>query len=120
MIKLRVWANHRPMGWFGHEAAEYFFQYDTQWLQDERAFPLTPQFKLQLFPLRGDAVRTFFANLLPEGVSLDEVLNQKLKCKKRTTLVKNTAAVRRNPVQYIQFIKETHHATKYIGKHTIW
>lgn len=76
MIKLRVWANHRPMGWFGHEAAQYFFQYDTQWLQDERAFQLTPQFKLQLFPFRGDAVRTFFANLLPEGISLDEVLNQ--------------------------------------------
>jgi len=24
MIRLRVWANAQPMGWFGHEAAQYF------------------------------------------------------------------------------------------------
>lgn len=32
MIRLRVWANARPMGWFGHAAAEFFFEYDPQWL----------------------------------------------------------------------------------------
>ena len=76
MIKLRVWANHQPMGWFGHEAAQYFFQYDAQWLSDESAFALTPLFALQEQPYRGDAVKTFFANLLPEGLPLEEVLNQ--------------------------------------------
>jgi serine/threonine-protein kinase HipA len=76
MIRLRVWANAQPMGWFGHEAAQYFFQYDEQWLGDEGAFPLTPHFELREEPYRGDAVKTFFANLLPEGVPLDEVLNQ--------------------------------------------
>lgn len=29
MIRLRVWANARPMGWFGHAAAEFFFEYDA-------------------------------------------------------------------------------------------
>ena len=76
MIRLRVWANAQPMGWFGHEAAQYFFQYDEQWIKDEAAFPLAPQFELRLEPHRGDAVKTFFANLLPEGTPLDEVLNQ--------------------------------------------
>jgi len=37
---------------------------------------LAPQFELRLEPHRGDAVKTFFANLLPEGTPLDEVLNQ--------------------------------------------
>ena len=76
MIRLRVWANAQPMGWFGHEAAQYFFQYDEQWMKDEAAFPLAPQFELRLEPHRGDAIKTFFANLLPEGTPLDEVLNQ--------------------------------------------
>ncbi len=76
MIRLRVWANAQPMGWFGHEAAQYFFQYDEQWIKDEAAFPLAPQFELRLEPHRGDAIKTFFANLLPEGTPLDEVLNQ--------------------------------------------
>lgn len=76
MIRLRVWANAQAMGWFGHEAAQYFFKYDEQWIQDEAAFPLAPQFELRDEPYRGDAVKTFFANLLPEGTPLDEVLNQ--------------------------------------------
>lgn len=76
MIRLRVWANAQPMGWFGHEAAQYFFQYDAQWIQDEVSFPLAPQFEMRDEPYRGDAVKTFFANLLPEGTPLDEVLNQ--------------------------------------------
>ena len=76
MIKLRVWANNQSMGWFGREAAQYFFKYDEQWLNDEDAFTLTPQSELREEPYRGDAVKTFFANLLPEGVPLDEVLNQ--------------------------------------------
>jgi serine/threonine-protein kinase HipA len=76
MIKLQVWANDQSMGWFGHEAAQYFFQYDAPWLLNQDAFPLTPSFGLRGEPYRGDAVKTFFANLLPEGVPLDEVLNQ--------------------------------------------
>ncbi|WP_396433368.1 HipA domain-containing protein [Limnohabitans sp.] len=76
MIRLRVWANAQPVGWLGHEAAQYFFQYDVQWVQDEAAFPLAPQFELRTEPFRGDAVKTFFANLLPEGTPLDEVLSQ--------------------------------------------
>lgn len=76
MIRLRVWANAQPMGWFGHEAAQYFFQYDEQWTKDAAAFPLAPQFELREAPYRGDAVKTFFANLLPEGIPLSEILNQ--------------------------------------------
>jgi serine/threonine-protein kinase HipA len=76
MIRLRVWANAQPVGWLGHEAAQYFFQYDVRWIQDEGSFPLAPQFELRDEPYRGDAVKTFFANLLPEGTPLAEVLSQ--------------------------------------------
>lgn len=74
MIRLRVWANERAMGWFGHEAGQFFFQYDEQWLRSGHAYVLAPQFPLRPEPHWGEAVKTFFANLLPEGAALDEIL----------------------------------------------
>ncbi len=74
MIRLRVWANTRPMGWFGHAAAEYFFEYDPQWLEQPGAFVLAPPFALRAGPFAGHLVRSFFENLLPEGTALDDVV----------------------------------------------
>lgn len=74
MIRLRVWANARPMGWFGHAAGEFFFEYDAQWLAQPGAYALAPQFVLNAQPTRGALVRSFFENLLPEGEVLDDVL----------------------------------------------
>lgn len=75
MIRLRVWANVRPMGWFGHAAGEYFFEYDPQWLEQDGAFVLAPRFPLQKERFTGVDIRNFFANLLPEGAALDVILN---------------------------------------------
>ena len=75
MIRLRVWANVRPMGWFGHEAGDYFFEYDPQWLEQDGAFVLAPRFPLRKERFTGAAIRNFFANLLPEGAALDDILN---------------------------------------------
>lgn len=75
MIRLRVWANDLPMGWFGHEAGQYFFQYDADWLGAEHAYVLAPQFGLRPEPHLGEPVKTFFANLLPEGAALEEILS---------------------------------------------
>ena len=74
MIRLRVWANARPMGWFGHAAGEFFFEYDPQWLAQPGAHALAPQFVLNAQPTRGALVRSFFENLLPEGEVLEDVL----------------------------------------------
>lgn len=74
MIRLRVWANVRPMGWFGHAAGDYFFEYDPQWLGQPGGYPLAPQFALQPEAFTGNAVRSFFENLLPEGMALDDVV----------------------------------------------
>ncbi len=74
MIRLRVWANTRPMGWFGHAAAEHFFEYDAQWLAQPEAFVLAPQFALGAGRFTGHEVRSFFENLLPEGTALDDVV----------------------------------------------
>lgn len=74
MIRFRVWANVRPMGWFGHAASEYFFEYDTQWLEQPGAYVLTPQFALTEQRYIGAPVRSFFENLLPEGTALDDVI----------------------------------------------
>jgi serine/threonine-protein kinase HipA len=74
MIRLRLWANLRPMAWFGHSAAQYFLQYDEQWLTQPGSFMLSPQFPLQKEEFRGHAVKVFFENLLPEGQSLEDIL----------------------------------------------
>ncbi|MEO8122222.1 MAG: HipA domain-containing protein [Rhodoferax sp.] len=75
MIRLRVWAGLRPMGWFGHAAGEYFFEYDVQWLAQPGGYVLAPQFPLRPAPFTGTAVRSFFENLLPEGTALDDVVS---------------------------------------------
>ena len=75
MIRLRVWANARPMGWFGHEGAAFFFEYDEQWLILPGAFVLAPQFPLAPGPYTGVLVRNFFENLLPESEALEDVVS---------------------------------------------
>jgi serine/threonine-protein kinase HipA len=75
MIRLRVWANVRPMGWFGHVASDYFFEYDPQWIEQPGGFVLAPQFPLRQERFTGAAVRTFFENLLPEGEALDDIVS---------------------------------------------
>ena len=74
MIRLRVWANARPMGCFGHAAGEFFFEYDPQWLAQPGAYVLAPQFSLGPERYTGPLVRNFFENLLPEGQVLEDVL----------------------------------------------
>ncbi len=74
MIRLRVWANVRPMGWFGIDAGNYFFEYDPQWLELEGGFVLSPWFPLDRVRYSGDMVKIFFENLLPEGAALQDVL----------------------------------------------
>ena len=75
MIRLRVWANVRPMDWFGHAAGDYFFEYDPQWIEQSGGFVLAPQFPVQTKRFTGQAVRTFFENLLPEGEALDDIVS---------------------------------------------
>lgn len=85
MIRLRVWAHDRPMGWFGHAAGEYFFEYDPQWLAQPGRHVLAPQFPLAPVRCTGTAVRNFFENLLPEGTALDDVI-QALALREPSTL----------------------------------
>ncbi|MDM0115749.1 HipA domain-containing protein [Variovorax sp. J22R133] len=74
MIRLRVWANARPMGWFGHAETGFFFEYDAQWLDQPGGYVLAPQFPLQADRFSGHLVRSFFENLLPEGEALEDVV----------------------------------------------
>ncbi len=75
MIRLRVWANVRPMGWLRNEGGAYHFQYDAEWLENSGGFVLAPQFPLEAKEFSGHLVREFFQNLLPEGNALEAVLN---------------------------------------------
>ena len=75
MIRFRVWANARPMGWFGHAAAAFFFEYDPQWLAQPGAFVLAPQFPLVPERYTGALVRNFFENLLPEGDAMEDIVS---------------------------------------------
>ena len=62
------------MGWFGHAASEYFFEYDPEWLTQPGSYVLAPQFALSEQRYTGTLVRSFFENLLPEGTALDDVI----------------------------------------------
>ena len=75
MILLRVWANTRPMGWFGHAGTTLFFEYDPQWLIQPGAFVLAPQFPLATERYTDPLVRNFFENLLPEGEALEDIVS---------------------------------------------
>ena len=68
MIRLRVWANDQPMGWFGHEAGQYFFQYDESWLSAEHACVLAPQFVLRAEPYSGEPIKTFSRTCCQRGL----------------------------------------------------
>ena len=74
MIRLRVWAHNRPMGWFGHAKGDFFFEYDPQWLALPGGYTLAPQFALRAGAFTGHPVRSYFENLLPEGAALEDVL----------------------------------------------
>jgi serine/threonine-protein kinase HipA len=74
MIRLRVWDSLRPMGWFGHAQAAYFFEYDPQWIT-EKGYVLAPQFPVVAERYMGDQVKTFFENLLPEGEVLEDIIS---------------------------------------------
>ena len=75
MIRLRVWAQDKPMGWFGHAHAAYFFEYDPTWLADPEAHVLAPQFPLVPTRFWDTSVRHFFFNLIPEGTAYQDILN---------------------------------------------
>lgn len=47
------------------------FRYDSDWLHDARAIPISPQFPLQAEEFAGEAVSAYFDNLLPEGSARD-------------------------------------------------
>lgn len=74
MNRLKVWSNEIALGWLSHEDGDYFFQYDSEWLQSDLKFVISPQFNLRPEPFKGAAVQNFFANLLPEGAVLEEIM----------------------------------------------
>jgi len=77
MSRLHVFANLRPMGWFGFEAGDYFFEYDEQWRSLPGAYALAPGFPLDEQRFTGSPVKFFFKNLLPEGPVLEAIAYEK-------------------------------------------
>jgi len=79
MIRLKVWANDNALGWFGHEAGEYFFQYDPEWLKSDLKFVISPQFNLRPEAFKGDAVKTFLPTYCQKVLRLMKSCNR-FKC----------------------------------------
>ena len=55
------------------ENRTYHFRYVPEWLRDPHSIPLSVSLPLQDETMAGDAVRFFFANILPEGSVRDRV-----------------------------------------------
>ena len=77
MSRLRVFAGQQPMGWFGFEAGDYFFEYEPAWQNGRNTFALSPVFPLTTSRFAGASVKFFFKNLLPEGPVLEAISLEK-------------------------------------------
>jgi serine/threonine-protein kinase HipA len=77
MARLGVFADQRPMGWFGFEIGLFFFEYTPEWLALSSRFVLAPQFPLDGTRFTGAKVKFFFQNLLPEGPVLEAIAHEK-------------------------------------------
>ncbi|EFI34236.1 HipA N-terminal domain protein [Desulfonatronospira thiodismutans ASO3-1] len=71
---LLVYFNETLTGklWLG-ENRTYHFRYFPEWLRDPHSIPLSVSLPLQDVTNSGDAVKFFFANILPEGSVRDRV-----------------------------------------------
>jgi serine/threonine-protein kinase HipA len=71
---LRVWWEGRPVGTLRtNEHGEMQFGYDTTWLEDPAAPPLSLSLPRREAPFKRRECRPFFAGLLPEDVQRDGV-----------------------------------------------
>ncbi|NLB56803.1 MAG: type II toxin-antitoxin system HipA family toxin, partial [Lentisphaerae bacterium] len=70
MKKLAVFLNERQVGVLSQDRSGLLeFQYDSVWLDDRRATPLSRTLPLQDTPFKGNEARVFFAGILPdEGI----------------------------------------------------
>jgi serine/threonine-protein kinase HipA len=76
---LGVWANGEHVGTWTIESNLHRFQYDPAWRQSPHARPLSLSlpFLPDNVPHRGDLVRNFFDNLLPDNHKIRERLRDK-------------------------------------------
>lgn len=66
--QLVVMFSNNPVGQIVlDEKRRWIFQYDSAWLKNSDAFPISIQLPLQEAPFDPDYAKPFFANLLPEG-----------------------------------------------------
>ena len=65
---LNVFLHHFPVGKLRlDDRRSFVFQYDSIWLENPDAIPLSLSLPLQTQPYEDDASRPFFSNLLPEA-----------------------------------------------------
>ncbi len=77
--RLSVWMNGQRVGDWDVVAGEHIFQYDAPWLASSaaRVLSLSMPFMPGNPPLRGEAVRNYFDNLLPDSEAIRQRLRDK-------------------------------------------
>jgi len=77
--KLNIWMNGEYVGYWGKKGGIEELQYDESWIENERGRPLS--LSLPFTPgnqkYRGDSVKFYFDNLLPDSNDIRERLAQK-------------------------------------------
>ena len=79
---LSVWANGVRVGeWRNPASGAMEFQYDAQWIASDvgRPLSLSLPFGLDIKPLRGESVRNFFENLLPDNEAIRQRVGARFK-----------------------------------------
>jgi len=77
--KLNIWMNGEYVGYWGKKSGIEELHYDESWIENERGRPLS--LSLPFTPgnqkYRGDSVKFYFDNLLPDSTDIRERLAQK-------------------------------------------
>ena len=77
--RLNIWMNGEFVGWWGKASGIEELQYDQSWLESERGRPLSLSLPFtpgnQIF--RGNCVKFYFDNLLPDSIHIRDRLAQK-------------------------------------------
>ncbi|MDL2261686.1 HipA N-terminal domain-containing protein [Methanimicrococcus sp. OttesenSCG-928-J09] len=88
MKQAEIFASDLPAGILTENEDGFLFQYHDEYLQNEKAEPISLTLPLQKMPFKNDSLFPFFDGLIPEGWLLDIAeTNWKISSRDRMSLL---------------------------------
>lgn len=103
--KLKIYLNGLSLGTLDYKARKSLvFAYLPEWIERENSFPISRSLPLREDPFEGDAVFSYFDNLLPDGISIRQRIAARMSAQS-DQVFDLLAVVGRDCVGALQFIK---------------